>query len=72
MTNETQSSPAAGSADALREVVEDIQARNKLLSVRDIYKSFGTNASSRASALRSTTERCSLSSAATVPASPRS
>ena len=38
MTSETQSSPAAGSADALREVVEDIQARNKLLSVRDIYK----------------------------------
>lgn len=44
MTNETQSSPAAGSADALREVVEDIKGRSKLLSVHDIYKSFGTNA----------------------------
>ena len=44
MTNETQSSPAVGSADALREVVEDIKGRSKLLSVHDIYKSFGTNA----------------------------
>ena len=44
MTNETQSSPAAGSADALREVVEDIKGRSKLLSVHDIYKSFGTKA----------------------------
>lgn len=44
MANETQSSPAAGATDALREVVEDIQGRKTLLSVRDIYKSFGTNA----------------------------
>lgn len=34
----------SGSADALREVVEDIKGRSKLLSVHDIYKSFGTNA----------------------------
>lgn len=44
MSNDTQTKPAEGNADALREVVEDIKSRDTLLSVRDIYKSFGTNA----------------------------
>ncbi|WP_130811770.1 sugar ABC transporter ATP-binding protein [Olsenella sp. Marseille-P4559] len=44
MDNETQSSPAAGNVDAPREVVEGIEGQAKLLSVRDIYKSFGANA----------------------------
>lgn len=44
MTNDTQTTPTAGTADALREVVEDIKSRDTLLRVHDIYKSFGTNA----------------------------
>ena len=44
MTNDTQTTPTTGATHALREVVEDIQSRDTLLSVHDIYKSFGTNA----------------------------
>ena len=44
MTNDTQTTPTVGATHALREVVEDIQSRDTLLSVHDIYKSFGTNA----------------------------
>ena len=44
MTNDTQTTPTTGTTHALREVVEDIHSRDTLLSVHDIYKSFGTNA----------------------------
>ena len=44
MTNDTQTTPTTGATHALREVVEDIQSRDTLLSVHDIYKSFGINA----------------------------
>ena len=36
MTNDTQTTPTVGATHALREVVEDIQSRDTLLSVHDI------------------------------------